>query len=67
MGAWLRGSLRPVFEEAVLEKREILGLPVNTKAVREMFNEHLSEQADYGWRLWVLLSLALWENCYRPG
>jgi asparagine synthase (glutamine-hydrolysing) len=67
MGAWLRGPLRPVFEEAVLEKREILGLPVNTKAVREMFNEHLSEQADYGWRLWVLLSLALWENCYRPG
>jgi asparagine synthase (glutamine-hydrolysing) len=67
MGAWLRGPLRPVFEEAVLEKGEILGLPVNTKAAREMFDQHLSEQADYGWRLWVLLSLALWENYYRPG
>jgi len=32
-----------------------------------MFGQHLSEQADYGWRLWVLLSLALWEKYYRPG
>jgi asparagine synthase (glutamine-hydrolysing) len=65
MGAWLRGPLRPVFEEAVLGKGEFLGLPVNKKAVRGMFDEHLCERADYGWRLWVLLSLALWEQRYR--
>src|SRR5262249_22468755 len=66
MGAWLRGPFRPVFEDAVLEKGELLGLPVNTKAAREMFDRHLSEQADYGRRLWLLLSLALWEQYYRP-
>ena len=66
MGAWLRGPFRSVFEGAVLEKGELLGLPVNTKAAREMFAQHLAEQADYGWRLWVLLSLALWEQHYRP-
>ncbi len=67
MGAWLRGPLRPVFEEAVLGKGELLGLPVNKKAARAMFDQHLSEQVDYGWRLWVLLSLALWEKHYRSG
>jgi len=26
MGSWLRGPLRPIFEDVVLEKRELLGL-----------------------------------------
>ena len=42
MGAWLRGPLRPVFEEAVLGPEDLLGLPVNRKATREMFDQHLS-------------------------
>jgi asparagine synthase (glutamine-hydrolysing) len=67
IGTWLRGPLRPVFEEAVLEKGDLLGLPVNKKAAREMFDQHLSEQVDYGRRLWTLLSLALWEKHYVPG
>jgi asparagine synthase (glutamine-hydrolysing) len=67
IGAWLRGPLRPVFEEAVLEKRELLGLDLDKKVAREMFDRHLAEKADYGWRLWILLSLALWEKHHGAG
>lgn len=67
MGAWLRGPLRPIFEETVLAKGDVLGLPLNKKAAREMFDEHLSATVDYGWRIWVLLSLALWEQRHRLG
>jgi asparagine synthase (glutamine-hydrolysing) len=66
MDVWLRGPLKPVFEDALLGRQEILGLPLNEGAVRAMFDRHLSKQANYDWVLWVLLSLALWEEHYRP-
>lgn len=64
MDEWLRGDLRPIFEEAVLARREIVGLSLERKALSEMFHQHLSGRADYSWGLWVLLSLALWEERY---
>jgi asparagine synthase (glutamine-hydrolysing) len=65
MDAWLRGSLRPLFEELVLGRQEILGLPVNKKAAREIFSCHLSGQTRYTYALWLLLSLAMWEEHYH--
>jgi asparagine synthase (glutamine-hydrolysing) len=62
MGNWLKNSLRPVFEDLVLERREILGLPMRATAVREIFDNHLSGKAEYGYGLWVLLSLGMWEK-----
>jgi asparagine synthase (glutamine-hydrolysing) len=62
MDAWLRGPLRPVFEEAILGRGDILGLPLDKRAAREMFDRHLSEQVNYDWMLWMLLSLSLWEQ-----
>jgi asparagine synthase (glutamine-hydrolysing) len=62
MDAWLRGPLRPVFEEVMLGRDEILGLPLNRATMRAMFDRHLSGQANYDWLLWMLLSLALWER-----
>jgi hypothetical protein len=62
MGDWLRGPLRQVFEETVVNRKEILGLPTNRQAIREMFHRHQSKQAEYDRGLWVLLSLALWEE-----
>jgi asparagine synthase (glutamine-hydrolysing) len=60
--SWFRGALRSVFEDTVLSREEILGFPMNKKALFEMFNWHLSEQANYGWGLWTLLSVVLWEK-----
>jgi asparagine synthase (glutamine-hydrolysing) len=62
MDAWLRGELRPVFEDAVLARDELAGLAVDRPALREMFERHLAGHADYAWSLWLLLSLALWER-----
>jgi asparagine synthase (glutamine-hydrolysing) len=64
--AWLRGPLRPIFEQTVLEQRELFGLPLNQKALRELFDRHLSGQTNNGNGLWMLLSLILWkERHYR--
>ncbi|PYV94256.1 MAG: asparagine synthase (glutamine-hydrolyzing), partial [Acidobacteria bacterium] len=64
---WLRGPLRPVFEEVVLGREDILGLPLNQAAAREIFDRHLSGQANYDWQLWTLLSLALWAEHHYAG
>jgi asparagine synthase (glutamine-hydrolysing) len=62
MDAWLRGPLKPVFEQVILARDDILGLPLNKIAVRAIFDRHLSGQANFDWMLWMLLSLALWER-----
>jgi len=62
MGAWLRGVLRPVFEEAVLQRSEIMGLPIRRDVLQKMFQQHLSEKVDFSWGLWRLLNLSLWEE-----
>jgi len=67
MDAWLRGPLRRIFEETLLDRREILGLSFNKEGARAMFERHLSGQANYESTLWTLLSLALWEERHRLG
>jgi asparagine synthase (glutamine-hydrolysing) len=62
MAEWLRGPLRPIFEEVVLPRREILGLPIRQKAVRAQFQRHIDRKTDCKWGLWRLLSLCLWEQ-----
>ena len=67
MDSWLRGPLRAVYEELVLCRKQLLGLPLNQSAVREMFERHLSKKANFDWLLWTLLSLALWEERHLHG
>jgi asparagine synthase (glutamine-hydrolysing) len=62
MNAWMRGPLRPLFEEMVLGRKTILGISINREALRKMFTQHLEGQIDHSWGLWVLLSLTLWED-----
>ena len=64
MGAWLRGPLRPLLEEMLLEHQAIAGLAIDRAALRAVVQQHLSSGADFGWQLWLLLSLALWERRY---
>lgn len=60
MGAWLRTSLREQFEETVLQRRDFLGLEINPKGLRGLFDEHQSGRANHAWGLWPILSLGLW-------
>jgi asparagine synthase (glutamine-hydrolysing) len=62
MGDWLRGPLRPMFEDLVLSRDNLLGLPLQQDQMRLIFDQHLSKQHNRDWGLWILLSLALWEK-----
>jgi asparagine synthase (glutamine-hydrolysing) len=64
MNAWLRGPLKVIFEEAVMGRKEILGMPVNQCELQNMFQQHIANRHDYARGLWTLLSLALWEKRY---
>ena len=62
MNAWLRGPLKGIFQESVMERKEIMGMPVNQEKLRRMFQQHMDDHVDYARSLWTLLSLALWEQ-----
>jgi len=55
---WLRGSLRPLLEDAMstLSARGLL----ESLEIRRLTSEHLSGAADHRDRLWLLLVLELW-------
>lgn len=55
---WLRGSLRPLLEDAMatLSERGLL----ESREIRRLTQEHLSGAADHRDRLWLLLVLELW-------
>ena len=62
MGEWLRDPLRPMFEDLVLSRDNLLGLPLDREQMRSAFEANLSGQQNREWGLWILLSLALWEK-----
>jgi len=62
MGKWLRTSLRPVVEEILLTRESLAGIAVDRQSLRALYKQHLQGSRDYGWGLWPLLSLALWEE-----
>ena len=66
MNHWLRGPLRPIFEEKVLNQKDILGLEMDQKRLKKIFAQHLSGHTDCAWGLWILLSLALWKEKHFP-
>ena len=67
LGNWLRGKFKPLFEDLVLGRKEILGYPWNRHAIQELFDEHLSGRENYTWGLWLLMNLALWEDRHFKG
>lgn len=58
---WLRGPLRgPVDELFAAGSSTILDL--RSTVLRDIWREHLSGALDHGYKLWTILSLALWEQ-----
>jgi len=62
---WLRGSLRPMLEDAMatLSKRGLL----EAKELQKLTSEHLTGRADHRDRLWLLLVLELWARRFLGG
>lgn len=55
---WLRGKLRELAYEALLQQR--FGALIRRPVVERMLREHERGEADHSHQLWGLLSLALW-------
>ena len=60
VGAWLRGPLRPLFEDLVLSPTASARGYVSVDGARELFRQHISGTKDRTPLLWSLLMLELW-------
>lgn len=62
---WLRTCLRD-WSEDLLSKDSLVGLPyVNAPKVRQLWDQHISRQADNHWQLWPVLIYAQWFRRWR--
>lgn len=61
MGDWLRGPLKGLFEERVLSRNDLAGVPIDSSSLGDLWRSH-QQGEDFAWGLWILLSLALWEG-----
>ncbi|MPZ76523.1 MAG: asparagine synthase (glutamine-hydrolyzing), partial [Deltaproteobacteria bacterium] len=62
MSAWLRGPLKDIFQESVVNRKDILGMPINRQPLQTMFQAHSAGRTNHTRALWTVLSLALWEQ-----
>lgn len=62
MHTWLRGPLQDQLQEYVLNKKEILGQPVNQAYLHLLNCKLLDGDDSQAWGLWLLLSLILWQE-----
>jgi asparagine synthase (glutamine-hydrolysing) len=62
VAAWIRGPLRPLFEESLSEKALLEGGIFDPVAVRALLQTHLQGRADLRKPLWTLLMFQLWQR-----
>jgi len=62
VAAWIRGPLRPLFEEELSERALREGGVFEPKAVRDLLSAHLDGRADLRKPLWTLLMFQLWRR-----
>jgi asparagine synthase (glutamine-hydrolysing) len=64
LGPWFRGKLKEYWREHVLGSEALARGYFDEKALRRLFDEHVSGARDHGYRMWGLLMLELWhEQC----
>jgi asparagine synthase (glutamine-hydrolysing) len=62
--AWLRGPLRPMFEDTVLDDRAPAAGLLDQPVVRGVFRSHVAGTGRHGSVLWSLLILSSWAGRY---
>jgi asparagine synthase (glutamine-hydrolysing) len=62
VAAWIRGPLRPLFEDLLSERNLEQGGLFEPKAVRAVLQTHLDGRADLRKPLWTLLMFQLWHQ-----
>lgn len=59
-GYWLRGSLKTLFFDKLLQfQNEYPGI-LNSKVIQKLYNEHISRYHDHSFLLWKILNLMIW-------
>jgi asparagine synthase (glutamine-hydrolysing) len=68
LGAWLRGELKGLAYEILLDTRAVSRGYFNKSAVRGLLDEHQIGRIDHSHRIWALLMLELWHRTFidRP-
>jgi len=61
---WLRGQLKELTYQILLEKRTVERGLFKQQAVRMLIDEHMSKRADNSYRIWSLLFLELWYRMF---
>jgi asparagine synthase (glutamine-hydrolysing) len=62
VAAWIRGPLRPLFEEMLSERALLAAGVFDVGAVRALLKAHLEGRADLRKPLWTLLMFQLWRK-----
>ncbi len=60
VSGWLRGSLRPMVEELFAQPSALVD--VRHPLLQSTWRAHLSGREDFGFRLWSLVTLLIWER-----
>jgi asparagine synthase (glutamine-hydrolysing) len=64
LGKWLRGPLRKLVEETLLDAPLYPGGVFDCSGLKQYWSEQLSGRRDCKWGLWTLLSLQWWHNTH---
>jgi asparagine synthase (glutamine-hydrolysing) len=64
LAAWFRGDLQPLARELLLDDRACARGWFHRGVVASLLDEHASERADHGHRLWTLVMLELWQRAH---
>jgi asparagine synthase (glutamine-hydrolysing) len=62
LASWMRTSLKPIFEDAVLQ--DGVGGLLSIAEVRRLWVAHQSKLHDHSRKLWYLLVLGLWHKAH---
>lgn len=67
LARWLRGELRPLFEERMFAKDAFVGDVFDVAPIRTWWDRHQSGASDYAPELWSLLVLESWGRRFLRG
>jgi asparagine synthase (glutamine-hydrolysing) len=64
LARWFRGELQPLARELLLGGEARSRGWLHAGALEQLLEEHVSERADHGHRLWTLVMLELWQRTH---
>ena len=67
MGDWLKHSLKDLVHDVLLNRNELLGVPLDRIRMNKLYAQHVSGEVQVAQGLWPVLSLALWEAKHLNG